>query len=63
MVVTGGCMSAGNYCGQQVVEADVDVARFSGKSNEELMELEECVCPTCGACPSMGTANTMQLMG
>ena len=26
-------------------------------------DLEECVCPTCGACPSMGTANTMQLMG
>lgn len=63
MVVTGGCMSAGSHEGRQVVEADVDVARFSGKSNEELLELEECVCPTCGACPSMGTANTMQLMG
>ena len=25
--------------------------------------MEECVCPTCAACPSMGTANTMQLMG
>lgn len=63
MVVTGGCMGAGSHNGKQVVEADVDVARFSGCSTDELNELEECVCPTCGACPSMGTANTMQLMG
>lgn len=63
MVVTGGCMSAGFHNGRQVVEADVDVARFQGGSEEELSAMEECVCPTCGACPSMGTANTMQLMG
>lgn len=63
MVVTGGCMGAGNHDGHQVVEADIDVARFSGKGDDELLEMEECVCPTCGACPSMGTANTMQLMG
>lgn len=63
MVVTGGCMSAGSHCGKQVVEADIDVARFSGKSEAELLDMEEAVCPTCGACPSMGTANTMQLMG
>lgn len=63
MVVTGGCMSAGFHEGRQVVEADVDVARFSGGSEETLYEMEECVCPSCGACPSMGTANTMQLMG
>jgi dihydroxy-acid dehydratase len=63
MVVTGGCMAAGSHQGKQVVEADVDVARFSGKSEDYLLEMEECVCPTCGACPSMGTANTMQLMG
>ena len=62
MVVTGGCMSAGHHHGKQVVEADVDVARFSG-DDKVLAEMEECVCPTCGACPSMGTANTMQLMG
>ena len=46
-----------------MVEADIDVARFSGQSEEQLFEMEESVCPTCGACPSMGTANTMQLMG
>lgn len=63
MIVTGGCMSAGEHQGRQVVEADIDVARFSGQSEEQLFEMEETVCPTCGACPSMGTANTMQLLG
>ncbi|MBR0375553.1 MAG: dihydroxy-acid dehydratase, partial [Firmicutes bacterium] len=62
-IVTGGCMSAGSHNGRQVVEADIDVARFSGQGEEQLFEMEENVCPTCGACPSMGTANTMQLMG
>lgn len=63
MVVTGGSMQAGNYCGDTVVEADLDAARFSGASEEELMEMEDCVCPSFGACPSMGTANTMQMLG
>lgn len=63
MVVTGGTMGDGNFRGKKVVEADVDVARFQGGSDEELNALEECVCPTCGACPSMGTANTMQMLG
>ena len=27
------------------------------------MEMEGCVCPSFGACPSMGTANTMQMLG
>ncbi|MDD6072678.1 MAG: dihydroxy-acid dehydratase [Otoolea sp.] len=63
MVVTGGCMSAGSHCGKQVVEADIDVARLNGSDEELMAEMEECVCPSFGACPSMGTANTMQLMG
>lgn len=63
MVVTGGSMQAGNYCGKTVVEADLDAARFSGASEEELMEMEDSVCPSFGACPSMGTANTMQMLG
>ncbi|MBR5429546.1 MAG: dihydroxy-acid dehydratase [Firmicutes bacterium] len=63
MIVTGGCMSAGSHQGRQVVEADIDVARFSGQDEAQLFAMEEEVCPTCGACPSMGTANTMQLMG
>ncbi len=63
MVVTGGSMQAGNHCGKTVVEADLDAARFSGATEEELFEMEECVCPSYGACPSMGTANTMQMLG
>ena len=63
MIVTGGSMQPGQHCGKTVVEADLDVARFSGSSEEELMELEEAVCPSFGACPSMGTANTMQMLG
>ncbi|MBA4701370.1 MAG: dihydroxy-acid dehydratase [Ruminococcus sp.] len=63
MVITGGAMQAGQHCGKTVVEADLDAARFSGASEEELMEMEDNVCPSFGACPSMGTANTMQMLG
>lgn len=63
LVVTGGSMQAGYYKGNTVVEADLDAARFSGAGEDELDYMEGCVCPTCGACPSMGTANTMQMLG
>ncbi|MFI3171155.1 MAG: dihydroxy-acid dehydratase [Eubacteriales bacterium] len=63
MIVTGGSMQAGKYEGKTVVEADLDAARFSGASDEELDYMEGCVCPSFGACPSMGTANTMQMLG
>lgn len=63
MVVTGGSMQPGRYCGKTVVEADLDSARFSGATEEELSEMEDSVCPSFGACPSMGTANTMQMLG
>lgn len=56
-------MQPGQYCGKTVVEADLDSARFSGATEEELMEMEDQVCPSFGACPSMGTANTMQMLG
>lgn len=63
MVVTGGSMQAGNYCGKTVVQADVDIAAMGGATEDVVTEMEEIVCPTCGACPSMGTANTMQMLG
>lgn len=63
MVVTGGSMQPGHHCGKAIVEADLDVARFSGAGEAYLDELEEAVCPSFGACPSMGTANTMQMLG
>ncbi len=63
ILVTGGSMQPGQHCGKTVVEADLDAARFSGAAEEELMEMEDNVCPSFGACPSMGTANTMQMLG
>ena len=63
IIVTGGPMQAGHYCGRTVVEADLDSARFSGATEEELMKMEDNVCPGVGACPSMGTANSMQMLG
>lgn len=63
MIVTGGSMQPGHYCGKTVLEADLDTARFSGSDEEKLMEMEDNVCPSFGACPSMGTANTMQMLG
>lgn len=62
IVVTGGIMGAGSYCGQALVQADVDVAAIRGES--ELLDIvQEHVCPSFGACPSMGTACTMQILG
>ena len=63
LVVTGGSMQPGRHCGKTVVEADLDAARFAGLAEEELERMEDSVCPSFGACPSMGTANTMQLLG
>lgn len=76
IVVTGGCMQSGHYCGKKIVEAELDVATLKlQKANmdtkdpkyieevNKLEELEEYVCPSFGACPSMGTANTMQMLG
>lgn len=63
MIITGGSMQPGQFCGKTVVEADLDSARFSGAAEEDLMDMEDNVCPSFGACPSMGTANTMQMLG
>ena len=62
IVVTGGPMGVGNFGGKAVVQADVDIAVLRGDT--ELLNLvEQHVCPSFGACPSMGTANTMQILG
>lgn len=63
LCVTGGCMEAGNYKGKKMVEAELDVAVLGGESEEVVLDMEDYVCPSFGACPSMGTANTMQMTG
>lgn len=56
IVVTGGIMAAGCYHGKPLVQADIDVAAIRG--DEKLLdEMQEY------ACPSMGTACTMQILG
>ena len=66
IVVTGGPMLAGNYRGKRV---DVqDVAESAGQmlagthDKEEYQAYEEEVCPGCGSCQGMFTANSMACM-
>jgi dihydroxy-acid dehydratase len=63
VVVSGGPMLAGDYQGSKVSLTQIfeGVGRyFKGElSAEELTELEECVCPTCGSCAGLFTANSM----
>ncbi len=68
LIVSGGPMLAGvGKCG----ENDTDLSSvFEGvgrhgagsMTDEELWELEENACPTCGSCAGMFTANTMNCM-
>ena len=62
IIVTGGIMAAGCYQGKPLVQADIDVAAIRGDL-EMLDVVQEHVCPSFGACPSMGTACTMQILG
>jgi dihydroxy-acid dehydratase len=67
IVFTGGPMLSGQHHGKQLLLGDVDelvygaVARGEYDKNE-LREQEHNACPTFGACPLMGTANTMQIL-
>ena len=62
IVVTGGPMYQGTCKGKKIVQAEVDVAALMG-DKDFLDVAEEYGCPSFGACPSMGTANTMQILG
>lgn len=62
IIVTGGPMYQGSCGGRKIVQAEVDIASIRG--DEEILKMaEEYGCPSFGACPSMGTANTMQILG
>ncbi len=67
IMVTGGPMMPGRRQGKNVLPPDVNEAVLGifaqGKmSEQELLEMEDCACPGPGACPVMGTANTMQIL-
>ena len=63
IMICAGEMEAGEYEGRRF--ALPTTREYAGKhasgaiSLEEMYEIEECACPTLGACPMMGTATTM----
>ena len=64
--VSGGPMLAGNYKGKKISLSSTFEAVGSFSSNkiteEELLEIENRSCPTCGSCSGMFTANTMNCL-
>ncbi len=66
IVVSGGPMLAGNTNGRATDLTDMFEAVGSVENDkmteEELQELENTACPTCGSCSGMFTANSMNCM-
>jgi len=66
IVVSGGPMLAGRFKGKKVDLISVFEgvgSVHSGKMNEEeLAEMEDTACPTCGSCAGMFTANSMNCL-
>lgn len=66
IIVPGGLMDTGRVEGREVSLADLDEKVFSGRvfsmEEEAVREWEDNVIPGSGACPIMGTANTMQVL-
>lgn len=66
IVVSGGPMMAGTYKGKQVslsnIFEGVGKVRGGNMTVEQLAEMEEAVCPGCGSCAGMFTANTMNCL-
>ncbi len=66
IVVSGGPMLTGKYQGRDVslsnIFEGVGAVRGGRITEEELSEMEEAVCPGCGSCAGMFTANTMNCL-
>ncbi len=66
IVLSGGPMLSGKHNGNRVdlITAFEGVGKVVNNqmSEEELLELEEVACPTCGSCAGMFTANSMNCM-
>lgn len=66
IVISGGPMLAGNYKDERVdlISTFEGVGKVTNNemSIDELLELEEVACPTCGSCAGMFTANSMNCM-
>ncbi|HWI55071.1 MAG TPA: dihydroxy-acid dehydratase, partial [Desulfobacteria bacterium] len=66
IVVSGGPMLTGRYQGRDVSLSNmfeaVGAVRGGSMTENELAEMEESVCPGCGSCSGMFTANTMNCL-
>ena len=66
VIVSGGPMLAGKFKGKEVSLSTMFEAVGSVESGlmleSDLAELEEKVCPTCGSCSGMSTANSMNCL-
>ncbi len=66
IVISGGPMLAGNTAGQATdltnMFEGVGSVENGKMTEEELLELENTACPTCGSCSGMFTANSMNCM-
>lgn len=65
IIVPGGPMLVGTLNGKPIALSDLDEKVFGalpvGKiTEEEIIAMEDAVCPSSGACAILGTANTMQ---
>ncbi len=66
VVVSGGPMLAGKWQGRDVdldtVFSTVGAVRAGTVSEEEMCQLENAACPTCGSCAGLFTANSMNCL-
>ena len=67
IIVTGGSMLPGQYKGEEFLLPDLDEmvwgsSKVAKHSAADVMEAENYACPGPGACPVLGTANTMQCL-
>lgn len=64
VIVSGGPMLAGNRGKSDLITVFEGVGRVKAGSmtEEELVELEQSACPTCGSCAGMFTANSMNCL-
>ncbi len=66
IVVSGGPMLTGRYRGKEVslsnIFEGIGAVRGGRITEAELAEMEEAVCPGCGSCAGMFTANTMNCL-
>ena len=66
IIIAGGPMLLGSYKGKRanLISVFEGIGKVKAKemTEEELMELEACACPTCGSCAGMFTANSMNCL-